>query len=141
MNIPKNFKVGGMDYEVVFEDKLFTDDGLALLGMCDYYKNQIIIDDKIQNAQRVEQTFFHELAHAILYEQGINLQNMGLSYNDMENVVDGIGRGLHCLFKDNPNFMHECKCKAAETKVTVNPVEVGKDNYMLLNNDNMMPFR
>ena len=66
MNIPKKFKVGGMDYEVVFEDKLFTDDGLALLGMCDYYKNQIVIDDKIQNSQRVEQTFFHELAHAIL---------------------------------------------------------------------------
>lgn len=108
MKIPKSVKVGSMEYEVIKETDLYIDtvDGAKLpcYGLCEYGKHKIYLDPDIQDDQGMEQTFFHELAHALLKEQGIILCKMGVSAENEEDIVDAIGRGLHQIVKDNPKI-------------------------------------
>lgn len=60
----------------------------TVFGLCDKYLHTIQLDPSLQDDQSLIQTFYHELAHAMMFGCVIDLQVLGLSYDDFENVID-----------------------------------------------------
>lgn len=104
MVIPEEVRVGSVYYTVELVDRPIIMDGRQCLGICDKYNHMIQLDPALQDDQSLIQTFYHELAHAMMFERGIDLQVLGLSYNDYENVIDGIGIMMHQVLLDNPDL-------------------------------------
>ena len=105
MVIPEEVRVGSVWYKVELVDRPIIIDGRQCLGICDKYNHMIQLDPALQDDQSLIQTFYHELAHAMMFERGIDLQVLGLSYNDYENVIDGIGIMMHQVLLDNPDLV------------------------------------
>lgn len=68
MNIPEKFKLFGKEWTVVFDnDKLDND---KAYGQSNYTSQEIYMASKAHGVERaqtgIEQTFMHELTHAIL---------------------------------------------------------------------------
>jgi hypothetical protein len=104
MVIPEEVRVGSVYYKVELVDKPIILNGRQCLGLCDKYTHEIQLDPSLQDDQSLIQTFYHELAHAMMFERGIDLQLLGLSYDDYENVIDGIGIMMHQVLLDNPDL-------------------------------------
>lgn len=104
MVIPEEVRVGSVYYKVELTDKPIILNGRQCLGLCDKYTHEIQLDPSLQDDQSLIQTFYHELAHAMMFERGIDLQLLGLSYDDFENVIDGIGIMMHQVLLDNPDL-------------------------------------
>lgn len=76
MKIPKSFILMGQPIEVVFDNELCHSHNA--LGYCDYNHNKIVLSKTvIENTKttrlpkaKIEQCFFHELAHMLLYLMG-----------------------------------------------------------------------
>lgn len=105
MVIPEEVRVGSVYYTVELVDKPIIMNGRQCLGICDKYLHTIQLDPSLQDDQSLIQTFYHELAHAMMFERGIDLQVLGLSYDDYENVIDGIGIMMHQVLLDNPDLV------------------------------------
>ena len=105
MVIPEEVRVGSVYYTVELVDKPIIMNGRQCLGICDKYLHTIQLDPSLQDDQSLIQTFYHELAHAMMFERGIDLQVLGLSYDDFENVIDGIGIMMHQVLLDNPDLV------------------------------------
>ena len=104
MIIPKVVRVGSVFYEVKTQDTPIVMKGAQCLGYCDFYSHTIMLDESMQDEQTMEQTFCHELVHALMFERKINLEAMGLSKAQMEDVVDNLGIALHQVLLDNPDM-------------------------------------
>ena len=104
MIIPKVVRLGSVFYDVNTQDTPIVMNGVQCLGYCDYYSHTIMLDESMQDEQTMEQTFCHELVHALMFERKINLQAMGLSKAQMEEVVDNLGMALHQVLLDNPDM-------------------------------------
>ena len=104
MIIPKVVRVGSVFYEVKTQDTPIVMNGVQCLGYCDFFKHIIMLDESMQDEQTMEQTFCHELVHALMFERKINLEAMGLSKAQMEDVVDNLGIALHQVLLDNPDI-------------------------------------
>ena len=104
MIIPKVVRVGSVFYEVKTQDTPIVMNGAQCLGYCDFFNHIIMLDESMQDEQTMEQTFCHELVHALMFERKINLEAMGLSKTQMENVVDNLGIALHQVLLDNPDI-------------------------------------
>lgn len=87
MKIPKKLKVGGVVYDVNITDKLE-------LGY--QYSGEILRSERKINIRPIvgkEETFLHEVVHAILYMGG---------YTDHdEKMVEAISQGLWAVIVDN----------------------------------------
>ena len=105
MVIPEEVRVGSVYYKVELVDKPIMMNGRQCLGICDKNIHTIQLDSTLQDDQSLIQTFYHELAHAMMFERGIDLQVLGLSYDDFENVIDGIGIMMHQVLLDNPDLV------------------------------------
>ena len=101
MIIPEVVRVGSVFYEVKTQDTPIVMNGVQCLGYCDYYSHTIMLDESMQDEQTMEQTFCHELVHAMMFERKLNLEAMGLSNAQMEEVVDNLGIALHQVLLDN----------------------------------------
>ena len=101
MIIPKVVRVGSVFYEVKTQDTPIVMKGAQCLGYCDFYSHTIMLDESMQDEQTMEQTFCHELVHAMMFERKLNLEAMGLSNAQMEEVVDNLGIALHQVLLDN----------------------------------------
>ena len=101
MIIPELVRVGSVFYEVKTQDTPIVMNGVQCLGYCDYYSHTIMLDESMQDEQTMEQTFCHELVHAMMFERKLNLEAMGLSNAQMEEVVDNLGIALHQVLLDN----------------------------------------
>ena len=101
MIIPEVVRVGSVFYEVKTQETPIVMNGVQCLGYCDYYNHTIMLDESMQDEQTMEQTFCHELVHALMFERKINLEAMGLSNAQMEDVVDNLGIALHQVLLDN----------------------------------------
>ena len=101
MIIPELVRVGSVFYEVKTQDTPIVMNGAQCLGYCDMYSHTIMLDITMQDEQTMEQTFFHELVHAMMFERKLNLEAMGLSNAQMEEVVDNLGIALHQVLLDN----------------------------------------
>ena len=104
MIIPKVVRVGSVFYEVKTQQTPIVMNGVQCLGYCDLYSHTIMLDESMQDEQTMEQTFCHELVHALMFERKINLEAMGLSKAQMEDVVDNLGIALHQVLLDNPDI-------------------------------------
>ena len=104
MIIPELVRVGSVFYEVKTQETPIVINGVQCLGYCDYYSHTIMLDMTMQDEQTMEQTFCHELVHAMMFERKLNLEAMGLSNTQMEEVVDNLGIALHQVLLDNPDL-------------------------------------
>lgn len=104
MVIPEEVRVGSVFYKVELTDIPISFNGRQCLGVCDKDIHTIQLDSTLQDDQGLMQTFYHELAHAMMFERGIDLQAMGLSYDDFEKVIDGMGMMMHQVLLDNPDL-------------------------------------
>ena len=104
MIIPELVRVGSVFYEVKTQDTPIVMNGIQCLGYCDMYSHTIMLDVTMQDDQTLEQTFCHELVHAMMFERKLNLESMGLSNAQMEEVVDNLGLALHQVLLDNPDM-------------------------------------
>lgn len=100
MKIPKKISVLGVPYKVQLKDKLENEDGeLSNTHLGWTLEGQHIIQlattdlfcDDIK-----EQTLFHELTHAIMYESGLTR-----TINDSDNEIFAqcFGNAFHQIFK------------------------------------------
>ena len=101
MIIPELVRVGSVFYQVKTQATPIVMNGVQCLGYCDYYSHTIMLDESMQDEQTMEQTFCHELVHAMMFERKLNLEAMGLSNTQMEEVVDNLGIALHQVLLDN----------------------------------------
>ena len=104
MIIPELVRVGSVFYQVKTQATPIVMNGVQCLGYCDYYSHTIMLDESMQDEQTMEQTFCHELVHAMMFERKLNLEAMGLSNAQMEDVVDNLGIALHQVLLDNPDI-------------------------------------
>ena len=104
MIIPELVRVGSVFYEVKTQETPIVINGVQCLGYCNYFNHTIMLDLSMSDEQTMEQTFYHELVHAMLYERKINLEAMGLSNAQMEEVVEAMGIALHQVLLDNPDL-------------------------------------
>ena len=104
MIIPEVVRVGSGFYKVKTQNTPIVINGVQCLGYCDSYMHTIMLDLTMQYDQTLEQTFCHELVHAMLAERDINLEAMGLTNQQMEKVVDNLGLALHQVLLDNPDI-------------------------------------
>lgn len=104
MIIPELVRVGSMFYQVKTQDTPVVVNGIQCYGYCDPNNHTIILATDIQDEQTMEQTFCHELIHAMMFERKINLEAMGLTNAQMEHVVDSLGISLHQILLDNPDM-------------------------------------
>ena len=104
MIIPNIVRVGSTFYQVKTQDTPIVMNGGQCLGYCDLYSHVIMLDENMQDEQTMEQTFCHELIHAMMFERKINLEAWGLTNTQMEHVVDSLGISLHQVLMDNPDI-------------------------------------
>lgn len=105
MIIPELVRVGSTFYRVLTKDTPVIMNGTQCYGFCDPSEHVIVLDATIQDKQTMEQTFCHELVHAMLFERKINLEAMGLKNAQMEHVVDSLGISLHQILLDNADMV------------------------------------
>ena len=105
MIIPNEIRVGSTFYTVKAQATPIVKDGLQLYGYCNPNNHEIVLDGGlISDEQTMEQTFCHELIHAMMFERKINLEAWGLTNAQMEHVVDSLGISLHQVLMDNPDI-------------------------------------
>lgn len=96
--IPKSFTLDAINYTVK-EDKNLSDSN-SNMGECRSYKNEIVIQAPVKNKisfETAEQTFYHELVHAILFAMGECQGDNSL--NDNEKFVDQFASKIHQFYK------------------------------------------
>ena len=105
MIIPDQIRVGSTFYTVKAQATPIVMNGMQCYGYCDPNMHEILLDaGLISDEQTMEQTFCHELIHAMMFERKINLEAMGLTNTQMEHVVDSLGISLHQVLMDNPDI-------------------------------------
>ena len=106
MIIPNEIRVGSTFYTVKAQATPIVMNGMQCYGYCDPNMHEILLDaGLISDEQTMEQTFCHELIHAMMFERKINLEAWGLTYTQMEHVVDSLGISLHQILMDNPDII------------------------------------
>lgn len=103
MNIPRTIRIGSVDYTVEKTDEYLKLDGEQCLGIIDYEKQTIRIANNLQHKQRQEQTFLHEVVHAITREFKIDFNE------EEETIVDKLALGLHQAIRDNLDVVKSIK--------------------------------
>jgi len=91
MKIPKKLKICGLNYTIKMEDSLHANQGLA--GEHCTHKLLIRIQKKDYEPQKMEQTFFHEVMHAI--------DDHYLNNKLSEDQVSVLSNGFYQVLKDN----------------------------------------
>lgn len=93
--LPTTVKVGCVQYTVAEKDHMIQKDGLW--GEVNYYNTEINVDSSLSN-ERKEQTFIHEVTHAIFLEAGYKEQE--------EDMINRVSIVLHQVLRDNPNLLN-----------------------------------
>ena len=74
MIIPEIIRVGSTFYTVKAQETPIVINGKQCYGYCDPNIHEIVLDaGLISDEQTMEQTFCHELIHAMMFERKINL--------------------------------------------------------------------
>jgi len=92
MNIPKQIKVGGINYQVEEKETVAIGENKNYLGSCSYYDQKIEIKSDLGD-ERKEQVFIHELTHAIFNEAGYDEHD--------EDEINRVAIVLHQVLKEN----------------------------------------
>ncbi len=95
MRIPKKVKIGGLVYEVVFDAKHCV--AQSVYGQESAYRQKIFLDPNVPR-DRQEETFIHEILHAIDHSFNSNKNRLG------EQKVQFISSALYMVLKENGIF-------------------------------------
>jgi hypothetical protein len=95
-SIPSTVKVGAIPYTVIQCGETLTIDRKECTGIIDYEQQFIKINTVVQGQQRAEETFYHELIHAIARERGLDWGD------NKELYTTELAKGLYQVVKDNP---------------------------------------
>ena len=98
MNIPSTVKVGGILYDVSEVDHAMCVDQKEVKGKIEYDFCKITIRNDIQSKQGMEQTFLHELVHAMERERGLEWGENNELY------TEELAKVLHQVIIDNPDM-------------------------------------
>lgn len=91
MKIPKTVKVGGHIYKVEITKTSEESKGHNNWGRTNHAKLKIYIDRELATSKQ-EETYLHELVHAIDFHMGTKLK---------EEQVERFSNGLYQVLKDN----------------------------------------
>lgn len=111
----EKIKIGGMEYQVK-EVEFDKSDDNVILGECRFEKAEILINENLSDSRK-EQTLFHEMVHAMLFESGSN------EY-DNEELVNQLGLIMYQVLKDN-----DFNQGKQQTKVNLS---LGSKDYQLI---------
>ena len=121
MPLPTEVKVAGVTYTVEEQENLINIEDSW--GRIDFFNSNIRVDKSLSD-DRKEQSFIHEVVHAIFLEAGYKEQE--------EDMINRVSIVLHQVLKDNPKLLNPV---ANIAQVTVdNPNESfteGIENKML----------
>ena len=99
MKIPEKIRIGGVVYDVKYEDRLNNGTNLAY-GHIDYDKALIRLAPNLQDYQGECLTFLHEILHGIA-------KHFGLKIESDEKTIDALARGLYMVISDNPEIFND----------------------------------
>lgn len=92
--IPNKISIGGIVYDVKFEDKLFCDT-TKINGHIKYSTTEILVENNLsEQIKRV--TVWHEIIHGILTQAAIEHE---------EKLVEVLAYGLTGVIQDNPELL------------------------------------
>jgi predicted SprT family Zn-dependent metalloprotease len=97
MIIPNKVKVGGLEFEVL-EDVNVNNEG-QVFGSTHFRKQKIFIEPD-EKQQKKEQTFFHEVLHAVWWQAGLHSRYKEQK-NLEEEIVEALANGMYQVLKDN----------------------------------------
>ena len=102
MKIPSWLKIGGRKYAVIFP-YVFKDSSQVLRGLCDQSGQKIMVSDSDAHngkvhPQSIEQTFMHEVIHAI---DNVYCCGKLAQCENGEDIVDQLAEGIIQVFRDN----------------------------------------
>lgn len=103
--LPKTVKIGGVHYSVEEQENLINIE--EAWGRIDFFNSNIRVDKSLSD-DRKEQSFIHEVVHAIFLEAGYKEQE--------EDMINRVSIVLHQVLKDNPNLLQPL---ANETQIIV----------------------
>lgn len=95
MKIPEKVKIGAHVYSVDFDIDP-SNDGDMCFGCVSNQKLKITIDKNVQSSQ-VEETFLHEVLHAIFYLNGLAKKDS----EEEEMMVQPIAHAFYQFLKEN----------------------------------------
>jgi len=98
MNIPKNVRIGSIDYEIRGVDHEMCVDGKSVTGRITYGQSLIEIRTDGFSSQHREVTLLHEIIHGITRERDLDWGD-----ND-ELYTEELAKVLHQVIKDNPDL-------------------------------------
>ena len=93
MKIPNTIKIGAHVYDIVFRDDMIDSN----FGVCRPSKLKIFIDSTVPSSQQ-EETFIHEVLHAIFSQIGMNDPNHP---EDEEKQIQPLGHAVYLFLKEN----------------------------------------
>jgi hypothetical protein len=96
VKIPRTLALGGTRYKVKFKSALRSpQDNTKCNGYCDF-KNRVVAIDEDLDDNNLEQTFLHEVVHAIIDVWAID-SDIQLD----ESTVDRLASGFHAFIEQN----------------------------------------
>ena len=99
MIIPKSITVNGFVWQVQFDGPL-TDES-NVYGSAHYKSQTIYIDPKVPR-QKQEQTFLHELLHAVSWQSGLSKRMQQAKQTELEEeIITALSFGLYQALNDN----------------------------------------
>ena len=81
--LPKKISICNHDWTIRLIDDLTNDQHEHIFGQCDYDSRTIYLDSGLKGAKR-NNTFLHELFHALIHEYSIGQANLS---SDLEEVI------------------------------------------------------
>ena len=102
MKIPKEIRIGGVEYEII-DNVPSLNNGVDLLyGRINFRENTISISDIAQGHQTKCLTLWHEILHGIRDHAGLHIDNE-------EAIVEMFARGIYQVLQDNGARLFDLK--------------------------------
>lgn len=98
MKIPKQLKIGGLVYKIIWQDEPIIVEGKgdkAHGGMIDFTHGEITLQSGM-SPDYTSLILLHEIIHGIFEHMGVNT-----AVDDEEAIVNKMANGLHGVLKDN----------------------------------------
>lgn len=96
MKIPKKLHINGFDWDIIWSQDI-ADEG-SCYGSAHLSKQKMFLSPS-GTKQKIEETFIHEILHAVWWQQCIN--NMIDDDTAEEKIINALAFGLYQVLKDN----------------------------------------
>ena len=93
MKIPEKIKIGGHIYKVIFKDDMDDEN----MGVCRPSKLKIFVDKNLPQSKQ-EETFIHEVLHAIFHQLGSFTVR---EQDEEEKMAQSVGHSLYQFLSEN----------------------------------------